>query len=200
MDFKEASRKIKQLFQKYGGEIRLVFLALIFFWIYLFLYRNPLVTELAPVGQNGVQLPAYIVANQPDEAVNYWFIRALALGKCASIPIELQTLVPQKIHPRSTTIINDMLAPIGFPGIIFLYGSLLSLILLFLPIAWFNILAVSITPFLGALTPILLYFFLRRFFDKKIAETSALLLWIQPAWWYYASRPFQHSTLFLFLL
>lgn len=194
------ARSLCHIIQKRGSMFILVFFACGFFWVYLFLYRNPSVVQLTPVEQNGAQLPAYLVLNQPDEAVNYWFIRALALGIRTGIPIELQTIVPQKIHPRSTTIVDDMLVPIGFPGIILLYGSLLAVVVRVAPIAWFNFFAVSITPLLGALAPMLLYSLVRRFFDRSVALVSALLLWIQPAWWYYSSRPFQHHILLLFLL
>ncbi|KKU08281.1 MAG: hypothetical protein UX10_C0001G0040 [Candidatus Magasanikbacteria bacterium GW2011_GWA2_45_39] len=194
------ARKFYQYILKRGSGAGLVFLVAIFFWIYLFLYRNPSVTQLPQVEQNGEKLPAYLVLNQPDEAVNYWFIRALALGSRTGIPLELQSIVPQKIHPRSTTIVDDMLVPIGFPGIILLYGSLLSVLMRAVPWYWFNVLAVSITPLLGALAPLLLYVLTRRFFDRSVALVSAVLLWIQPAWWYYSSRPFQHHILLLFLL
>ncbi|MBI5230143.1 MAG: glycosyltransferase family 39 protein [Candidatus Magasanikbacteria bacterium] len=200
MDFNIALHALYHYAKKRGSIISLVFLACIFFWVYLFLYRNPSVAQLSPVEQNGAKLPAYLVLNQPDEAVNYWFIRALAMGIRTGIPIELQTIVPQKIHPRSTTIVDDMLVPIGFPGIILLYGSIVSVLLRAVPLSWFNLLAVGITPFLGALAPLFLYALTRRFFDRSVAFMSAVLLWIQPAWWYYSSRPFQHHILLLFLL
>lgn len=197
MDYKSTRAMRHSAIKKWGTGGLLVFLACVFFWMYLFLYRNPSVLRLASVAQNGATLPAYLVLNQPDEAVNYWFIRALALGSRTGIPVPLQALVPQRVHPRSTTIVDNMLVPIGFPGIIMLYGSVLAALLRVAPLAWFNVLAVGVTPLVGALAPLVWYALVRMLFERRLAFMSALLLWIQPAWWYYASRPFQHHTLFI---
>lgn len=175
-------------------------ISIVFFFIYLFLYIGlPAGHGLLP--QTGGENPPHLIFNQPDESINYLFTRAFALDGQFAISLGFDQKVSlDQIHPRSTTVVDNNLVPIGFPGINVLFGSVLAFLTMLFGAVSFNVFAVSLIPFLAAISPLLLYGIVRRVFDRRIAFVSSLLMYATPAWWYYASRPFQHNTLFVFLL
>ncbi|MBI2990240.1 MAG: glycosyltransferase family 39 protein [Candidatus Magasanikbacteria bacterium] len=171
--------------------------SLIFFFVYIFLYTD--LDRLVSSKSLSIS-PPFIILNQPDEAMNYFFIRTFVLESRFRVPQAYSEIAFSQVHPRSSTVIENSLAPIGFPGFIILCGLLLKILVFLFGDSFFNIFAISLTPFLAALAPLFVFFSLRRLFEEKTAFFSALLLYIMPAWWYYASRPFQHNTIFVFFL
>lgn len=167
--------------------IALSALSAVFFVIYLFLYWP------------GAIHSDNLILNQPDESVNYYFIRDFVLRDNFRVPEPLSLITANQVHPRSTTIIYGALAPIGFPGIIILFGIVLKLLTRIFGSAYFNYFAVALTPLLGALLPILLFNFFKKLTNTHAAFLTAVLAYILPCWWYYSSRPFQHNILFVFL-
>lgn len=165
----------------------LAFASVIFFVVYLFLYWP------------GSKQPENLILNQPDESVNYYFIREFVLRDNFRVPEPFSLITANQVHPRSTTIIYGAMAPIGFPGIIILFGIVLKLLTRIFGSAYFNYFAVALTPLLGALLPILLFKFFKNLTNIRTAFLTALLAYIMPCWWYYSSRPFQHNVLFVFL-
>lgn len=144
--------------------------------------------------------PAYLILNQPDESVNYFFIRQLVRENTFGLAESLSSASFNQVHPRSTTVIGGKIVPIGFPGFIVLVGLVVKILTFIFDKNLFNLLAVAITPLVAAVSPLLGYFFWRRFWGKGVAFASAVMLFILPAWWYNASRPFQHNLLFVFFL
>lgn len=167
--------------------ISLLALSAIFFVIYLFLYWP------------GAIQSDNLILNQPDESVNYYFMREFVLNDNFRVPEPFSLITANQVHPRSTTIIYGAMAPIGFPGIIILFGIVLKLLTRVFGFAYFNYFAVALTPLLGALLPILLFKFFKAITNRPTAFLTALLAYILPCWWYYSSRPFQHNILFVFL-
>lgn len=184
----------------YWQKRTLVLVSIVFFFVYFFLYVWPSPLNLTPVVFEGKQEPAFLVLNQPDEAVNYFFIRRFVINNTIGYPEQLAETSNNQVHPRSTTVIHGSLAPIGFPGMIFIYGIIIKLVSIFVGIKWFNVLAVSVTPLIAVVVPLLFYGFLKKIFTEKISFFSALLLYALPPWWYYASRPFQNNTFFCLAL
>lgn len=175
-------------------------MALIFLGAYFYLYYDYGAGQTPfGVGDNRVEAP-FLVLNQPDETANYLFIRQLALRNEFGYPEELSSVANNQAHPRSTTVVNGVVEPIGFPGFIVLAALWVKICLLFLGDRFFNAAALSFTPLLASIAPFFLYGAMRRFVGLRTAFVSALLLFFTPAWWYYASRPFQHYTLFIFCL
>lgn len=181
------------MWRKNKEVISLTILSVVFFIGYLFLYTNPFL--LGP--GNGAAL-SHLVLNQPDESANYLFIRQLALHDKFGYDEPLSAVSLSQVHPRSTTVIGNKLVPISFPGFIVLTAFISKILLMFVGLGWFNLLAVSFTPFIAVLTPLFFYGFLRRIFEKKVAWLASSGLFVLPVWWYYASRPFQHNILFVF--
>ncbi|MEK7189464.1 MAG: hypothetical protein AAB666_00595 [Patescibacteria group bacterium] len=177
------------MFKKKWKIVSLAVLGAVFFVVYLYLYLPS-----AP------KCPNYLILNQPDESINYFFIRELALNNRFGLPEPLAGITASQVHPRSTTVVNGAIVPIGFPGVIVFFGLLTKLLVKIFGIDNFNLFAIVMTPLLAAVTPLFFYGFLRRVWDEKVAWLSSVLLFFLPPWWYYASRPFQHNTLLMFLI
>jgi hypothetical protein len=130
--------------------------------------------------------------NSPDEAANLFFIEQLrATGSFAYIE-SLNEIAGNLVHPRSTTVIGDMILPGTFLGFPFLIGLLTT----FLPKIFTFILPVLVVSCIG----IGVYHFMKAFVPKNIARISALLIGIHPAMWFYASKAMMHNALFITLL
>ncbi|MBI5022913.1 MAG: glycosyltransferase family 39 protein [Candidatus Magasanikbacteria bacterium] len=177
------------MFKRNWKIVSLAVFGAIFFVVYLYLYL-----PTAP------KYPKYLILNQPDESINYFFIRELALNNRFGLPEPLAGITASQVHPRSTTVVNGAIVPIGFPGVIVIFGLLMKLLVKIFGIGNFNLLAAALTPFLAAVTPLFFYGFLRRVWDERCALLSAVLLFFLPPWWYYASRQFQHNSLLVFLI
>jgi 4-amino-4-deoxy-L-arabinose transferase-like glycosyltransferase len=143
---------------------------------------------------------SYPVFNQPDEAANYLFLQDAWKTGSFGVYEPLSNVTASQVHPRSVTVVASELVPIGFPGFIsllywvslpffFLFGETFALILV-----------VMIVPLLAASAPYLLYRVLNHACDESTARWSALLLFILPPWWYYASRSLQTPILFVWFL
>ncbi len=185
-------------FRKYRDFIGLGFLATIFFVVYLFLYTDLPKNHI--FSKDPTQTPPFIILNQPDEVVNYTFVRRLVFWHAPQIAEPLSFLAENQVHPRSTTVVEGSIVPIGFPGFIVLTSIFTFLFTFFFSLANFNIFALSFTPLLASLTPVFFYGFLKKIWNRRVAALSAVLLFFVPAWWYYGSRPFQHNIAFVFFL
>ncbi len=179
--------------KKHKEVLSLVVLAAIFFIVYLFLNWDVFRMGFSPAAGE----PSQLIFNQPDESVNYFFIKQLVLENRFSFPEPLSGLALSQVHPRSTTVINGRIVPIGFPGFIVLLSLILRVLVMVAGPGWFNLLAVLIVPLAAVTAPFFFYGFLRRFFDKRLAWLAAALMFFLPPWWYYASRSFQHNILFV---
>ncbi|KKR49300.1 MAG: hypothetical protein UT86_C0001G0272 [Candidatus Magasanikbacteria bacterium GW2011_GWC2_40_17] len=144
--------------------------------------------------------PAYLILNQPDESVNYFFIRQFVRENSFNLKENLSSISLNQVHPRSTTVIDGQIVPIGFPGFIVLVGLAVKILAFIFDKNLFNLLSIIFTPLLAAASPLVGYFFWRRFWGKGVAFASSVMFFILPAWWYNASRPFQHNLLFVFFL
>ena len=185
-------------FKKYIFEVVLVLLAAGFFVVYQFLYwdfyAQPLSADVA------TQESAYLIFNQPDEMANYLFIRQWVLHHKIGMEEALSGVALNQLHPRSMTVVNGELMPIGFPGFIVLLAFAMKAITFFNDGSLFNYFVVMITPLSAVTAPLFLYGIIRRLFDdRSLAFLSAIGLFFLPPWWYYASRPLQHMTLFVTL-
>jgi 4-amino-4-deoxy-L-arabinose transferase-like glycosyltransferase len=173
-----------------------VLLVISFFFVYRFLYIEPY-----PLSDQSINSSdRYLIFNQPDESVNYLFIRNFVEKGSVTFYERLSVSGLSTVHPRSTTVVSGMVAPIGFPGIIIIFGFILKFVTLILGMNQFNFVVVSLTPLFAVFTAFGFYLLVSRVFDRGVGVLSTILLLINPAWWYYASRPMQHHTMMIFFL
>lgn len=174
----------------------LIVLSIIFFVIYSFLN-----IDFANFPKLNFTSSDYLIFNQPDESANYFFSRNLTFSNhYFRVPEELSFLTLNQLHPRSMTVVEGNLVPIGFPGVILVFSLFASLFVAIFGGGVFNFALVSFVPLLGALTPLVFYAFLKKIFNRRVAFLASLLLFINPAWWYYSSRSLQHIIVFSFFL
>lgn len=132
------------------------------------------------------------VFSWPDETATSSFIQNFVSNNSLRISQPYNYIAADLIHPRSTNIAGHDIVPTGFIGMPLIYGLIAKVIS---------------TGFIPFITPLLalaaLYFFfssLELFFDRRTAIIGALLLALQPAWWYYANFSLLPNIPFLSLL
>ena len=184
-------RNLGEFWQKHWLGLVLVGASLIFFVQYLYLYDNLL-------HRDSNNAPGVLIFNQPDEMANYAFIREWVLNGEVGIKEPLLEISSQ-VHPRSMTVVDGRLVPIGFPGFIAVASSFIQPLIWLFGVSFFNIFLLSLTPLVAALSSILLYGISRSLGLPKVAALAAGIgLLCLPPWWYYASRPLQANTMFTF--
>lgn len=128
----------------------------------------------------------------PDETANYFFSKLVADTASLRSPMPYGGYLGTEVAPRSILTVDGSYAPGSFLGLPILTGIFAK----FLG-AW----AILVLPvLLASITPFFLYEILRRFFSPGVSFLSSLMLFIHPAFWYFASRPMYHNALFLSLL
>lgn len=130
--------------------------------------------------------------NSPDETANYFFARTFAQTNAIGYREPLLTPSKGVVHPRSMTTAGETVVPVGFLGLAVIYGVLAK---------FFGAQAMLFfTPVIAVFSAGLFYYFLTFIFSKRVAALSAVLLFIHPAYWYYASRGMLPNILFVDLL
>ncbi len=136
------------------------------------------------------RMPTMFVS--PDETANYFFSNLIATKTSLRSPLPFGGFLGTAVAPRSIAVLQNSYAPGSFLGLPIIAGLFAKVLgawaILVLPV----LLASACVPFF--------YLVLRRFFSPMVSLLSAILLYIHPAFWYYASRPMFHNALFLSLL
>jgi len=128
----------------------------------------------------------------PDETANAFFAETFATTGHVFSFDSVSATFDDLIHPRSVVSQDGRLMPGGFLGLPVLYGWVIKLLGSF----WL----VWITPCIALVAVLAWFVMVRKIFDQTIAFYSALLLAIQPAWWYYSARSLMPNVLFVSLL
>lgn len=157
--------------------ILLVVLAVLFFAIYSYLPYHQF------IGAKGGR----IIFNSPDATGNYFFTKLFTEKNTLRYFEPLNLIAKDNIHLRGVRVINSYLVPAGFLGQILIYGLIAKLLSV-------NV-TIFLTPFFSALAAVFFYLFLKQVFNKSIALTSSLLLFIVPAFWLYTTRSMFHNVL-----
>ncbi len=179
---------------KRGGKYILPLVALLFFGLYFYLHGGEALTDL----RNGES--HNIISNQPDEMANYFFIKELVVNHSFGWYEALNEIVSSQVHARSMTVIDGRLEPIGFPFFIVLVSAFAFVPTMIFGTSFFNIVAISLVPLLAVASNFLLYGIVKRVWNERMALISSMLLFLLPSWWYWASRPFQHTIPFIFFV
>lgn len=181
-------RNIIQFWKIHCVGLVLVGATIFFAWLYLFLYH-------------GEYNRSTLIFNQPDEMANYAFIKEWVLHDQVGIAEPLTELAQSQVHPRSMTVVNGRLVPIGFPGFIAVVTAFVQPFVWLFGVDSFNWFVVLFTPLLAASSSILMYGISRSLgLSKGVAMISGLSLLVIPPWWYYASRPLQVNTTLVFFI
>lgn len=128
----------------------------------------------------------------PDETVNYYFAKLYAEKSELRLYEPLNPEVGGIIYPRNAFAEGDYILPGSFLGLPFYYGLTGKI--------FGNWIILFITPFLAVLGAVFFYKLLKKIFPEKIAFLSALLLFIQPVYWFYSAKGMWHNVPFLSLL
>ena len=140
------------MFYKNNNIIVLTLLSIVFFFVYSFLSYPFIFDKNIDTGK-----PVHMIYNQPDEGINYLFIRHFVETGDFVIPEGLASLSSNQVHPRSTTVVHSSLVPIGFPGFIVFVGIITKLFVFLFGIGTMNIVINSIVPLVAIAVPWLLY-------------------------------------------
>ena len=130
--------------------------------------------------------------NTPDESLNYYFSSQFARTNQLQYFEPLNNFMHRVIFPRWALVIDGRVTPGNFVGIDLIYGTLAKI---------FSVWSIPfLTPLFAVVGVLFFYLFIKEFFKEKVAFISALLMFVFPGWWYYASRTLFHNILFLSLL
>ncbi|MFA7662305.1 MAG: glycosyltransferase family 39 protein, partial [Patescibacteria group bacterium] len=131
--------------------------------------------------------------NSPDEVQYFNFAKNYSQTWQMNYTEPLNEIANGTIKPRWMESKGDQVFPgivVGFPMI---YGLLAKLF------SWQAI--IYLTPILAIIGVWFFYLLIEYIFDdKRLALLSSFLLFIQPAWWYYASRTMFNNIAFLTFL
>lgn len=159
-------------------------LALLFFTIYSSFVAY---TTLQGVGSVG-----YAIFNWPDEMANYFFIDKF-IDTSAFLHAEpLNSLTANVFHARSINVLGDNLVPVGFLGILIIFGFIGKIITIYG--------VTLLTPLFAIIGALAFRGIIRQVFSQKIADISTLLLLTLGSYWYYASLVMLPTILFVSLL
>jgi len=137
-------------------------------------------------------LTAPLRFNSPDEMSNHFFSTFFADQN------RLWKFEPKSffggdvVHPRSTKIVDYLIVPGGFIGLPVIFGGLAK------------IFGTGVVPFLTPLFAVLAALawgaIIKKYFGRTIGILAGLLLLVQPAWWYSASRTLMPNILLVALV
>ncbi len=132
------------------------------------------------------------VFNSPDANANYYFSLQIFQGKPLGMQLpDAPNEARQFLFTRSTHIVGDTVLPVGFLGLIMIYGSISKLL--------FINLIPYLTVFASAAGIFFFYHLMKYFFSSDAAFASALALGLHPAWWYYTNDSLLPNVLFMSL-
>ena len=136
-----------------------------------------------------------VIFNSPDENANYQFVAASGAGTLLIEPLNFD--LGDIFHPRSVVSIDGVYAPRSFLGMSATYGVLSVLLNVFGALN----LILALTPALAVLALLAWRSIVFKMFENdRLADISALLLLLHPAWWYYSARTMMHNVPFVSLL
>jgi hypothetical protein len=154
----------------------LLLLGLIFFGVYSFLAVNRGTPKFT----------------WPDETANYFFIKNYISHGNFSVAEPLNKIASNIIKPRSFNVYQGNLVPGSFLGLLLIFGLIGKIITINL--------VLFLTPLLAAIAVIFFYKILLHIFKPNIAFISSLLLFVNPAWCYYANFAMLPNVSFLAFL
>lgn len=134
-----------------------------------------------------------VTFNSPDEAANYVFAKEFSQNGDMTLIEEDNLALDGLLHPRAVLSIGDRLVPRSFLGLPVVAGIL--------GIVFGDYGILLLTPVLAVLCVLAWRDIAFRLFqDARVANVSAFLLAIHPAFWYYSGRTMMHNVGFIAFL
>jgi len=141
---------------------------------------------------NLTQEKGFVKWSSPDETANYHFAKLFGQEEKLSIFEKNNLAVNDIIHPRSFRSDFGEMKPVSFPGILLIYGQIVSWTgYEFLPF---------ITPLFAAVGLIFYFLLIERIFGRRNAILSTLILSVFPVYVYFSAHSMFHNILFIVLL
>ncbi len=128
----------------------------------------------------------------PDETANAYVASTLFDSGVYPATADIDSSIQNQIHPRSTVSFDGQLLPGSFLGLPVLYGSIATMLGLW--VLWI------LTPLLTIATALAWKQLVQRFTTPTVAMVSFVLFLLHPAVWYYSARGMMHNMLFVDLL
>lgn len=160
-------------------------------WLFLFVLAVTFFIGAASYNHY-TQKDNFIKWSSPDETANYHFAKLFGQEKKLSIFEKNNLLVSDVMHPRSFRSDLGEMKPVSFPGILLIYGGIVSL-------TSYEILP-YITPAFAAIGLIFYYLLINRLFGRRNALMSTLLLACFPVYIYFSAHSMFHNILFIVFL
>lgn len=173
----------------FGAKNKEIWLLIAIGTVMFFVYSYLPLSQINWQKQNNVDLSLRF--NTPDEVLNYYFSSQYANNGQLYYLEPLNTSLDRVVFPRWALVVQDKITPGSFLGLDLIYGTLGQIFTK-------NVIP-FLTPFFAVFGVIFFYLLIKIFFDKKIAFISAILMFIYPGFWYYASRTMFNNVLFLSL-
>lgn len=150
----------------------LLALAVVFFFVYSWF-------SAAVVIPNANQAAGQKIFSWPDEMADNFFINQFIQTNSFVKSEPLNAVVQDIVHPRSVNIFNHAIVPMGFLGMLIVYGWLGKL---------FGLAATMFfTPLFAVLGVLFFYGLIKEIFNRTVGFISALLLFCLAPFWYYAN-------------
>ncbi len=175
-----------EIFNKNKEIVVLSILASIFFVFYSFLPLAQIIKSEVPFSQIDFKF------NTPDEVTNYYFTKLYSKTGQLYYVEPYSLMAGGVVFPRWAKPMQEKVVPGTFQGLMLIYGALAKVLS-----TW---IILFLTPFFAVLGVVFFYLLLKFWFEKKTAFVSAVLMFLFPGFWYYASRTLFHNVLFLTLL
>jgi len=155
----------------------------------LLVYLWPILTITWPQmrANNG-----HYIDSWPDSMSNFLFVDQFIKHGTFTYDEPLNQALDNIVHPRSVNIHNDQMVPMGFLGLLFVYGPLGRVL------TTYGVLILS--GLLAVLAVYCFYLIVSRLFNQRIGWLAAILLATLPSWLYYAQLPMLPNVLFLSLI
>lgn len=164
--------------------IAIMILIVIFFFIYSWFSLTIWLPNWQQLG--------HIIYSWPDAMANQAFINNFIEHSSLSMPVAQNLSVDNIIHPRSVNVFQGNLVPMGFLGILLIYGVIGKVI----SIAG----TLFLTPFFSCLAVLFFFSLIKRIMGQRAAFISSILLLTLAGYWYYSSLVMLPTVLFVSLL